>query len=93
LTLETDLPQDKFLVYTDSYSPGWRVTLDGRPVPLYRANLAFKGLLVPSGRHKIRFFFDPPLVSVVFFLQEMIVVGVFIAGVAAFSRRKGNGAV
>ena len=32
----------------------WRATLDGAPVPLYRANYAFQALEVPSGQHEVR---------------------------------------
>jgi len=92
LTLETDLPTDKFLVFTDSFHPGWRAALDGRPVPLYRANLAFKGLVVPAGRHEIEFSFSPSFMRIVFLFQEVIVMGILVAGGAVFYRSKRYGA-
>ena len=32
----------------------WRASVDGLPVPLWRANYAFQALEVPSGRHEVR---------------------------------------
>lgn len=49
----------KFLVYNDSFHTGWRAFIDGKSEPLYRANGAFKGLWVDSGKHQIRLLFSP----------------------------------
>jgi hypothetical protein len=36
-----------------SFHHPWRATLDGNPVPLWRANHAFQAVQVPSGEHQI----------------------------------------
>jgi len=38
-----------YLVVATTWYPGWEATLDGEPVPLYRANLAFQAVAVPEG--------------------------------------------
>ena len=44
----------RFLVIGNMYDPGWFVTIDGNPpVPIYRANYLFFGVVVPSGEHHI----------------------------------------
>jgi len=48
-----------YLVNTDAYYPGWRAYVDGRPAALYRANLAFRAVLVPPGRHTVTFRYEP----------------------------------
>jgi hypothetical protein len=48
-----------YLVNTDAYYPGWHAYLDGSPVPLWRANLAFRAVHVPSGAHTVEFRFEP----------------------------------
>jgi hypothetical protein len=48
-----------YLVNTDAYYPGWRAYVDGRPAALYRANVAFRAVLVPAGRHTVTFRYEP----------------------------------
>lgn len=47
------------LVLHDLYHPGWRASLDGAEVPVYRANVLFRAVYVPAGRHKVRFVYRP----------------------------------
>lgn len=51
--LEADLAEAGYVVLVDAYGPGWGATVDGRPVPLLRANVAFRAVRVPAGRHQI----------------------------------------
>lgn len=62
LKFEVNIPRERFLVYTDSYHRNWHCFLDGMPVPVYRTNLAFKGILLPAGRHEVYFRYQSPLV-------------------------------
>jgi len=48
-----------FLVTSDAYYPGWRASIDGRDVPLYRADYAIRGVLMPAGEHTVRFDYRP----------------------------------
>jgi len=47
------------LVLTDTWYPGWRVTVDGRKAELLRANYALRGVYVDSGPHRVVFQFRP----------------------------------
>ncbi len=60
LGIETTLTEAKFLVYNDSFLRHWQATLDGTRIPLYRANIAFKGVAIPPGRHLLTFRYHPP---------------------------------
>ena len=44
---------------TDSFYPGWSASIDGTEVDHYRANLAFRALPIPAGRHVVEFRYDP----------------------------------
>lgn len=57
LEAEVDTVRGTWLVYTDQWHPGWNALLDGGPVPILRANVAFKGIWVPAGRHRVEFRF------------------------------------
>lgn len=50
-----DAPQDGFLYYADGYSKYWSAKLDGRPVEIHKANIAFKAVSVTKGQHTIEF--------------------------------------
>jgi hypothetical protein len=46
-----------WLVYADSWNPGWKARVDGRAVPVRRANLGLKAVRLESGSHKVEFYF------------------------------------
>jgi hypothetical protein len=50
--VETD--SDGLLVVADAFHPDVRATLDGVSVPLLRVNHAFRGVVVPRGRHQVQ---------------------------------------
>lgn len=55
IKLKTDYPTDKFLVYTDNYYPDWEAYVNGEQVPLYKANVSFKGIFLPGGENEVFF--------------------------------------
>jgi len=54
-----DANRDCFLYLSDTYYPGWRAYVDGRETPIYRANLAFRAIEAPKGRHRVVFTYVP----------------------------------
>ena len=60
LVVESVSEADGFLLLADTFHPGWSAALDGRPVPIYRANVSVRGVQLPRGRHVIRFVYDAP---------------------------------
>lgn len=65
LTLETQTSarHGGWLYYADAWHPGWKAELDGRRVPVVRANLGFKALRIPEGNHKLMLRFHDPVMS------------------------------
>lgn len=51
--------QPSLLVVSDAYYPGWKATIDGEPAHLFRANLAFRAVLVGAGDHTVEFHYEP----------------------------------
>jgi hypothetical protein len=47
------------LVLHAPYYPGWIATIDGKRVPILRADVLFRGVEVPPGRHQVRFDYRP----------------------------------
>ena len=52
-TVDVENAAPGILVMSEPMYPGWRATVDGRPVPLLRANYAFRGVALESGRHRV----------------------------------------
>jgi hypothetical protein len=55
VTLRAQMARPGYVVLLDRYDPNWRATLDGRPVPVYRANQIFRAVYAGAGLHEIRF--------------------------------------
>lgn len=56
---EADSQGGGYLVLNDVWHPWWRAEIDGVPAPLLRANVLFRAVPVPPGRHQVRFTFTP----------------------------------
>jgi hypothetical protein len=48
-----------WVVLNDVWHPWWRAQVDGIPVVIQRANVMFRAVEVPPGRHQVRFEFAP----------------------------------
>ena len=59
IIVETDAARPGILVLTDTFYPGWRVTVDGAPASLLQANYLFRGVYVPAGVHRVEFTYHP----------------------------------
>lgn len=59
VTLTANARKPGWLVLDDTYYPGWHATVDGRPVKIHAANVAFRAVPVPAGRHTIDFDYSP----------------------------------
>lgn len=47
------------LVLADAWFPGWLATVDGAPVPIFRTDLALRGVAVPAGLRRVVFEYSP----------------------------------
>jgi len=59
VVLDVETSVAGYLVLTDTDYPGWEATIDGRRVPIYRANLTCRAIELPAGRHRIEFHYKP----------------------------------
>ncbi len=86
-TLEVESSGPAFLVATVTRHKHWRATMDGRPATLLPANIAFQGLFVPPGRHRVELRYRDPLVVWGGFLSIAAVAGAMIMILRPRSRR------
>lgn len=59
IAIDVDADRDGLLVLHDLYYPGWEARLDGEPAPIVKANILFRGVQTPKGRHRVEFLFRP----------------------------------
>jgi hypothetical protein len=59
IVLDADSPDGGFVVLNDIWHPWWVADIDGRRAPILRANVLFRAVAVPPGRHRITFAFHP----------------------------------
>jgi hypothetical protein len=62
IDLQASLETPGYLILTDAFYPGWRAEVDGRPVPILRADVYFRAIALDSGEHTVAFQFAPPSV-------------------------------
>jgi len=71
-----------YLVLLDSYSEDWRVTVDGAPADMVRANGLFRGVRLPEGLHTVEFSYRPPSLmwgSAISFAALLVALALFFA--------------
>jgi hypothetical protein len=58
IVVDVESPDGGWLVVNDPWHPWWFATIDGRDVPILRANVLFRAVAVPPGRHFVTLRFE-----------------------------------
>jgi len=91
VTVTADAPAETLIVLNETRSLGWSATVDDRPARIYPVNEAFQGVIVPAGRHVVRWRFASPG-----FFPGLAVAGAGALGLAVapwwWRRRSAHGA-
>lgn len=80
-------PSPAYLVFSEVWYPGWRATVDGDPVPIYRANYAFRAIYLPPGEHRVEMRFEPITWKVGLAVTSLTILSLLAWGVLALWRR------
>jgi hypothetical protein len=59
LQLQVETIEDRLLVLSDTYYPGWKARVDGNHQNIYRANYTFRAIPLNAGTHRVEFLYDP----------------------------------
>ena len=68
VTLKAELSRPGYVVLLDRYDSNWQARIDGREVPVLRANQLFRAVYAAPGRHVIIFYYH----------QQGLLAGMFI---------------
>jgi Bacterial membrane protein YfhO len=84
---EATARRPSLLVLTDVHFPGWEASVDGHPVPIERVDYLLRGVVVPAGRHRVEFRYEPASFRVGWIISLVGLVAVLVAVVVGVRRR------
>lgn len=65
VTYAVDAKKNELALFSEIYYPkGWKITIDGQPVEMLRANYTLRALPIPAGKHTVEFRFEPQSIKV-----------------------------
>lgn len=74
----------QFAVFSEIYYPvGWNAYIDGNKTDYTNANYILRGLSIPSGKHSIKFIFEPISVkqgTSIMFISSILILLIFVGG-------------
>lgn len=59
IIIEASSSGKSLLVLTDPYYPGWKAYIDNSSARIYRTDYAFRGIVIPQGKHVIKLIYAP----------------------------------
>jgi hypothetical protein len=87
IDLKVNATAASVLLLNDRFDKDWRVTVDGQPARLLRANFIMRGVQVPAGAHSLVFEFRPSLRGLKVSLAA-IGLALILCGALFFARRR-----
>ncbi len=82
LVYESSSTEAGVAVFSEVFYPGWRVTIDGQPVELARADYILRAMNIPAGKHTIEMSFDPQSLhtteGIAYAALALLLVGVLV---------------
>ena len=92
LHYETNSSTGGIVVFSEIYYPGWKATIDGKPLALGRADYVLRAAYIPAGKHQIVMEFRPTSVkateTVAYVALCLLVLGFIYAMVRAYRSKK-----
>lgn len=91
LAVVVNTPAPAYLVLAESAYPGWQAFIDGTPVPIYRANTAFRAIHLPeAGEHTVLLAFRPLSVIVGLVISGLTLIALGVISLQWAVLRKGH---
>lgn len=92
VALDVTMETPGVVVLSDLWYKGWNARLNGVEVPIFRANHALRGVIVPPGESRLEFDYDPASFrsGVYVFLSSMVVLLGWVIVSATISKRSAD---
>ncbi|GLU56821.1 membrane protein [Dyadobacter frigoris] len=94
LIYESNSKSEGLAIFSEIYynvRDEWKVTIDGKPADMLRADYVLRALRVPAGKHSITFKFDPVSVATgktIDLISSLLLVGLIVGAVFVEVRKK-----
>ena len=89
IRIQAQATRPALLVVAESWYPGWRATLDGRPAPILRANYLSQSVVVPAGTHTVELTYAPDSFTIGAWLSALGLAGLLgLCGWVVWSGRR-----
>jgi uncharacterized membrane protein YfhO len=85
VVVRAELPADGYLALFDTYTPDWKVDVDGAPAPLMRANGIFRAVHLARGTHTVTFNYRP---SALYLGAQITAVTALVLAIATLWERR-----
>jgi hypothetical protein len=85
LVLDVSPERDGLLVVSQPFYPGWRASVDGKWVPIYRVDYMLQGVAVEAGSHRVELSYHHSLLPAVI---SLVVLAGCVAGLILALRRR-----
>lgn len=87
IEINTKTNSGSILFLSDNYYPGWKAFVDRKQVKIYRADYAFRAIVVSKGNHKEVFIYDPESFKTGAFVSVASIILFILIFLAARNRR------
>ncbi len=92
IKIDVDASGNNFLFISEIYYPaGWKAFIDGKETPIIKSNYAFRGVIVPKGKHSIEMKFASAAFEqgkTISIAVNIIIVLALVAGIFLERRKK-----
>lgn len=79
IVIEAQMNSPGYLVVADTWYPGWTATVNGQEVPVRPANLQFRAVALPAGRHEVVLSYRPWTVTAGYAMSSVGLLAALLA--------------
>jgi len=87
VTVSAQASAPSLLFLADSWYSAWHATVDGVDAPILRADLAFRAVPIPAGKHMVEFRFHNPQIAKAWEMGGFALLLVVLSGAVAYWRK------
>ncbi len=96
LVYESNAGTEQLAIFSEIYynvRDEWKVTIDGAPAPLMRADYTLRAVRMPAGKHTVRFKFEPVSVAAgnkIDLVSSVLLLALLLGALVQEARRKNH---